>query len=234
LSLASQRETSGSVGFIEPQIVQMVQQQQPNYGASLSQGSIMMQQQRDRSDSIRSVDFHDALPAKRVNQMDMEFQRLKVYDSRKRPQSQNFEDSNGAFYSNYISQRVARVVEDYRRVKYDDAKQSLSQLGSMPSQEQLQQKRASSFNLARSGSFTNLAMTQSASKIEETGPVEQVEWFSRENAREHRTDRYEITQYWKKSYPVYRRGQPFFFAIRLASRSVDLARNPVFVTFNFG
>jgi len=38
--------------------------------------------QRDRSDSIRSVDFHDTLPPKKTNQMDMEFQRLKVNDSR--------------------------------------------------------------------------------------------------------------------------------------------------------
>jgi transglutaminase 1 len=66
------------------------------------------------------------------------------------------------------------------------------------------------------------------------GPVEQVEWFSRENAREHRTDRYEITQYLHKNYPVLRRGQPFYFAIKLASRNMDLRNNPVFVTFNFG
>ncbi|CAL8135549.1 unnamed protein product [Orchesella dallaii] len=175
----------------------------------------------------------ESLIPKRVNQMDMEFQKVKLYDSRKRPDSQNFEESNGAMFSNYLAHRLARVVEDYRRYKYDEARNLNQQFS--PSFLGEQQRRASSLSLTqRAGSFTQLNQI-SASRIEETGPVEIIEWFQRDNGREHRTDRYEMIQDFRRGNPVYRRGQNFFFAVRLASgRVLDLQRTPIFVTFNFG
>lgn len=178
----------------------------------------------------------ESVVPRRVNQMDMEFQKVRLYDSRKRPDSQNFEDSNGAMFSNYIAQRTSRVVEDYRRFKYEEAR-NLGQ--SLAPSFLAEQRRASSLSLgqrAQSGSFTQLNQIP-ASRMEETGPVEIVEWFTRDNGREHRTDRYEVTMDYRRGYqiPVYRRGQNFFMAMRMASgRVLDLQRQPVFVTFNFG
>lgn len=173
---------------------------------------------------------------RRVNQMDMEFQKVKLYDSRKRPESQIFEDSNGSAFSNYIAQRTSRVVEEYRRFKYEEARNLNQQFSPNFLAEN---RRASSLSLgqrAQSGSFTQLNQIP-PSRIEETGPVEIVEWFTRDNGREHRTDRYEVTMDYRRGYqiPVYRRGQNFFMAMRMASgRALDLQRNPIFVTFNFG
>lgn len=70
--LASQAQHSQSA--IQPTIA---------FGEPDRVGSINLGGQRDRSDSIRSVDFHDTLPAKRLGvDMDMQFQRLKIYDQR--------------------------------------------------------------------------------------------------------------------------------------------------------
>lgn len=119
----------------------------------------------DRSDSIRGPEFHDIMPAKPVNQMDMEFQLMKLYDGRKRPNSQNWQESNGTFYSNYISERLGRIIKDYRRMKNEEGKLMSYQLGSALSSEM---RRASSLNLPRTGSFTNLTITGQG-KLEEEG-----------------------------------------------------------------
>lgn len=119
---------------------------------------------RERALSFGEVQQDTSSPAKMMHQMDMEFQRVKLYDARKRPQSTNFQESNGGAYSNYIVGRVARILKHYRRVKYEEARQ----IQGLPQQQPIQ-RTSSSMSLARSGSFTNLAMTQS--KTEEYGNI---------------------------------------------------------------
>lgn len=63
--------------------------------------------------------------------------------------------------------------------------------------------------------------------------VDTVEMYSRDNAREHRTDRYELV---RENAPscVLRRGQPFFMALRMRERNFDSRRDNLRVSFNFG
>lgn len=180
----------------------------------------------------------ESLMPKRVHQMDMEFQKVKLYDLRKRPDSQIFEESNGAMFSNYIAQRTSRVVGDYKSFKYEEARQMGHQFsGSFLSE---QQRKASSLSLtlrAGSGSFTQLNQIP-PSRIEESGPVEIMEWFARDNGKEHRTDQYEVALDYRRGHQiaVYRRGQTFFMAMKMSTgrSGMDLQRTPIFVTFNFG
>jgi len=63
--------------------------------------------------------------------------------------------------------------------------------------------------------------------------VDTVEMYSRDNAREHRTDRYELV---RENAPscVLRRGQPFFMALRMKERGFDTRRDNLRVSFYFG
>jgi transglutaminase 1 len=63
--------------------------------------------------------------------------------------------------------------------------------------------------------------------------VDTVEMYSRDNAREHRTDRYELVRD-NASSCVLRRGQPFFMALRMKERNFDARRDVLRVSFNFG
>jgi transglutaminase 1 len=63
--------------------------------------------------------------------------------------------------------------------------------------------------------------------------VDTVEMYSRDNAREHRTDRYELVRD-NASSCVLRRGQPFFMALRMKERNFDARRDNLRVSFNFG
>lgn len=203
--------------------------------------------ERERRDSIRVEVIDENSPTRRVNSFDQDLQRLKLYDTRKRPSSNNFEDANASQYSLYITNRANRVLEDYQRGKQEeqklsqlqlqnnqDANQSASIAHLLPQQRRpLLSSSSVNFSGSRSGSFAQL--TYNPNQVGE-GPVEQIEWFPRDNAREHRTDRYDVVnnQPPRRSYPVFRRGQNFFMALKLSSRNVDLARQPLFVFFNFG
>ena len=57
--------------------------------------------------------------------------------------------------------------------------------------------------------------------------------YSRDNAREHRTDRYELVRDNALSC-VLRRGQPFFMALRMRDRNFDARRDVLRVSFSFG
>jgi len=57
--------------------------------------------------------------------------------------------------------------------------------------------------------------------------------YARDNAREHRTDRYELVRE-NMSSCVLRRGQPFFMALRMKERNYDARRDVLRVSFNFG
>lgn len=212
-------------------------------------------ERESRRESIRLELIDDNSGARRVNSFDEDLQRSRIQEIRKRPSSYNFEDANGANYSLYISSRVNRVVEDYRRGKEEEQKLNPSafnngssngpynlqnQDGNLPVllQPQLPLRRPlASLNSnigQRSGSFAQL--TYNPHQLG-NGPVEQIEWFPRDNAREHRTDRYEVVNNLppNRAYPVLRRGQNFFLAIKLANRNnVDLSRQPVLLVFNFG
>ena len=63
--------------------------------------------------------------------------------------------------------------------------------------------------------------------------VDTVEMYARDNAREHRTDRYELVRE-NMSSCVLRRGQPFFMALRMKERNYDARRDVLRVSFNFG
>jgi len=63
--------------------------------------------------------------------------------------------------------------------------------------------------------------------------VDTVEMYSRDNAREHRTDRYELVKDNTLSC-ILRRGQPFFMALRMKERGFDTRRDNLRVSFNFG
>ena len=63
--------------------------------------------------------------------------------------------------------------------------------------------------------------------------VDTVEMYSRDNAREHRTDRYELVRETASSC-VLRRGQPFFMALRMKERNFDSRRDNLRLSFNFG
>ena len=63
--------------------------------------------------------------------------------------------------------------------------------------------------------------------------VDTVEMYSRDNAREHRTDRYELVRD-NASSCILRRGQPFFMALRMKDRNFDARRDNLRVSFNFG
>ena len=63
--------------------------------------------------------------------------------------------------------------------------------------------------------------------------VDTVEMYSRDNAREHRTDRYELVRDNALSC-VLRRGQPFFLALRMRDRNFDARRDVLRVSFSFG
>ena len=63
--------------------------------------------------------------------------------------------------------------------------------------------------------------------------VDTVEMYSRDNAREHRTDRYELVRDNTLSC-ILRRGQPFFMALRMKERNFDARRDNLRVSFNFG
>lgn len=60
-----------------------------------------------------------------------------------------------------------------------------------------------------------------------------VEFYPRENAKEHHTDMFELVSDSPGSTPVLRRGQNFFFAIRF-DRAFEQARDFVRVNFVFG
>ncbi|CAG7834007.1 unnamed protein product [Allacma fusca] len=198
---------------------------------------------RERRDSVRVEIVDDNSSTRRVNSFDQDLQRLKINDSRKRPSSTNFEDSNAAAFSLYITNRVNRVVEDYQRNKQEEQRQRQSQninqdqqgFPNSPQQLSLRRPLASFTSLSsqRSGSYAQLSNNPYQPGY---GPVEQIEWFPRDNAREHRTDRYEIINNvaTKRSSPVFRRGQTFFMALKLSSRKVDLAQQPLLVVLNFG
>jgi hypothetical protein len=119
--------------------------------------------------------------------------------------------------------RTNRILEDYRELKTEEASGRL---------ELLRRSSTISGMGVRSGSWNHLLPVVLTPPLE--GPVEQVEWFSRENAREHRTDRYEVVSNPKKLYPVYRRGQGFFMAVKMVTKSLDLSRQPLLVYFTFG
>ena len=63
--------------------------------------------------------------------------------------------------------------------------------------------------------------------------VDTVEMYSRDNAREHRTDRYELVKDNTFSC-ILRRGQPFFMALRMKERGFDARRDNLRLSFNFG
>lgn len=63
--------------------------------------------------------------------------------------------------------------------------------------------------------------------------VELMEFYPRDNAKEHHTDMYELVSDAQTPTPVLRRGQNFFFAIRF-DRSFEQQRDFVRVNFNFG
>jgi len=63
--------------------------------------------------------------------------------------------------------------------------------------------------------------------------VDTVEMYSRDNAREHRTDRYELVRD-STSSCILRRGQPFFMALRMKERGFDARRDNLRLSFNFG
>ena len=63
--------------------------------------------------------------------------------------------------------------------------------------------------------------------------VDTVEMYSRDNAREHRTDRYELVRD-NASSCILRRGQPFFMALRMKERNFDARRDNLRVSFSFG
>ena len=182
-----------------------------------------------REKESRMVDFQDNYPAIRINQMDLETQRTKLYDIRKRSSAPIFEDNNGAYYSNYLVSRMHRIVEDYRQLKYDENRGNLEQL-----------RRSSSISAGLGMGLRSGSLNQSLNQLPIPlcpvleGPIEVVEWFSRDNAREHRTDRYEIVSNPRKFSPVYRRGQSFFMAVKVQSRTFDLNRLPLLIYFNFG
>ena len=66
--------------------------------------------------------------------------------------------------------------------------------------------------------------------------IDTVEMYSRDNAREHRTDRYELIRDNNSMTPttVLRRGQPFFMALRMKDRAFDPRRDSLRIVFNFG
>ena len=212
--------------------------------ASAAVISVVEQREKDRRDSLRLEVTDDNTPTRRVNTFEQDLQRLKIYENRKRPASNIHEDSNGSNHSLYITNRIARVVDDYQRARQEEQKlgqlqvyQNQDQPGFPVFQPQLPQRRPLSASLStnqRSGSFAQLLNNAPANLG--SGPVEQIEWFPRDNAREHRTDRYDVVNNIppRRAYPVYRRGQNFFMALKLSARNVDLTRNPLLVVFNFG
>lgn len=66
--------------------------------------------------------------------------------------------------------------------------------------------------------------------------IDTVEMYSRDNAKEHRTDRYEIVRdnNSKATSTVLRRGQPFFIALRMKDRAYDPRRDNLRISFSFG
>lgn len=63
--------------------------------------------------------------------------------------------------------------------------------------------------------------------------IDTVEMYPRDNAREHRTERYELVRD-NNSSTVLRRGQPFFMALRMKDRTFDPRRDVLRVSFHFG
>lgn len=63
--------------------------------------------------------------------------------------------------------------------------------------------------------------------------IDTVEMYPRDNAKEHRTERYELLRDSNPS-TVLRRGQAFFMALRLKDRALDPRRDILRISFIFG
>ena len=62
--------------------------------------------------------------------------------------------------------------------------------------------------------------------------VELVELYAKENASNHRTDRYELVS--DQDTPVLRRAQTFYMAVRAKKQQFDLRKDRIKVCFQFG
>ena len=62
--------------------------------------------------------------------------------------------------------------------------------------------------------------------------IANVEMYAKENASNHRTDKYELVT--EQNVPVLRRGDAFYLAIKANNRALDPDRDRIKINFEFG